>query len=112
MKKICSIILISTFILLQANRYTAYMSCRLKSMYTATVCDCEQILAAPENMPADHENNARFLHLQPDEYYVSMVETEIYFRLPLPVFPGEIPGEDAPGYPLCPLKPPATAPIC
>jgi hypothetical protein len=107
MKKLCSIMLISTLLLLQGNRWTAYMGCRLKLIYSATVCDCESILSAPDNMPADHQNNSLKMHWQPDDFICAVQTPSFEITPPAKLFSVASSGKNMMGFPNSCFKPPA-----
>lgn len=67
MKKISSILLIGLFLLLQANRFTAYLGCQLKNQYSAINCDCEKIFSSPGEDPAGHQQV--HTHWPPDDFF-------------------------------------------
>lgn len=67
MKKFSSILLIGLFLLLQANRFTAYLGCQLKNQYSAMNCDCEKIFSSPAEDPAGHQQ--LHTHWPPDDFF-------------------------------------------
>jgi hypothetical protein len=107
MKKLCTIMLISALLLLQGNRWTAYMSCRLKLIYSATVCDCERILSAPDNMPADHQNSSQMAHWQPDDFFCAAQTPSFQITRQATLCSIAPFGKDVPGFPAPCFKPPA-----
>lgn len=105
MKKISSILLIGLFLLLQANRWTAYMSCQLKNQYSAISCDCEKILSSSGDAPADHQ--LAHAHWPPDDFFYPVQVADIQASIEIISYDEQPTGRQLPGFPLNGDKPPA-----
>jgi hypothetical protein len=110
MKSICTLLLLAAFLLLQANRWTLYMGCRIQNMYSTSNCDCTPLLAVPD-APAGEEHDAAYTHWHPDDFFYPVAKPV------MAIIPFKLYGinfhsvETASGYLLSRFKPPAVCPM-
>jgi hypothetical protein len=106
MKKTCAILMFVTFLLLQANRWTLYMGCRIKNMYSAASCDCTPVLSMPDAATGE-EHNTSYTHWHPDDFFYPSAKLLAGNISVQSYTTGYHPHKAASGYLLSRFKPPA-----